>query len=408
MLYTIGIYLYIVAVKLAAMFGHKKAKLMLEGHAETFSILKDKIKPGTDYIWFHASSLGEFEQGRPLIEKFRAEHPEYRVLLTFFSPSGYKSARNYQQADVVCYLPFDTRCNVKRFLDIVKPKMVFFIKYEFWINFLSSLKKRGIPTYSISSIFRKDQAFFRWWGGFYRKALKCFNHLFVQNEESKALLASVGVSVVTVVGDTRFDRVAKIAEQAHILPLVEAFADDNKKIFIAGSSWGADEAVYMRYFNKNKGWKLIVASHEVNEERIKAIEDSINGLCVRYTQATMEEVRSAKCLIIDCFGLLSSIYRYGDVAYVGGGFGVGIHNILEAAVYGIPVFFGPNNRKFQEAQQLKACGGGVEVLSAEDFEKKMQLVIDDAVEYKRASEAAGLYVSQNSGASAKIFKVLGL
>ncbi len=407
-MYTLGIYIYIAIIKLVALFGHRKAKYMLEGHNEIFSTLKAKIKDGTDYIWFHASSLGEFEQGRPMIEKFRAEHPEYRVVLTFFSPSGYRSARNYQQADVVCYLPFDTPCNVKRFLNIVQPKMVFFVKYEFWLNFLFALKKRAIPTYSVSSIFRKEQVFFRWWGAYYRRALRCFTHLFVQNEESKELLLSVGVKNVSVVGDTRFDRVAKISEQAHLLPLVEAFAEDGKKIFIAGSSWGPDEEVYIPYFNAHPSWKLIIASHEVNEERIKSIEEQVRGYCVRYTQATMDEVRSAKCLIIDCFGLLSSIYRYGNVAYVGGGFGVGIHNVLEAAVYGIPVFFGPNNRKFQEAQQLKACGGGLQITSREEFENKMAQFDADAALVKEAGEAAGNYVSQNAGASARIFNVLGL
>ncbi len=407
-MYTIGIYLYMFAIKLAALFGHKKAKQMLEGHEAIFSSLKKGVKDGEKYVWFHASSLGEFEQGRPLIEKFRATHPEYRVVLTFFSPSGYRSARNYQQADVVCYLPFDTPSNVRRFLNIVKPEMAFFVKYEFWLNFLFALKKRGIPTYSVSSIFRKEQAFFRWWGGFYRNALHCFTHLFVQNEESKELLASISVTDVTVVGDTRFDRVTKIAEQAHLLPLVASFVEDGKKIFIAGSSWGPDEAVYIPYFNRTPGWKLIIASHEVNEERIKQIEDQVRGLCVRYTQATIEEVRSAKCLIIDCFGLLSSIYRYGTVAYVGGGFGVGIHNILEAAVYGIPVFFGPNNYKFREAQQLKACGGGIEISSIEEFEEKISAMDKDTAFIERAGASAGTYVSQNAGASARIFKVLGL
>lgn len=407
-MYTIGIYIYIALIRLAALFGHRKAKQMLEGHSEIFPALKEKIKDGTNYIWFHASSLGEFEQGRPMIEKFRAEHPEYRVVLTFFSPSGYRSARNYQQADVVCYLPFDTPCNVKRFLDLVNPKMVFFVKYEFWLNFLFALKKRSIPTYSVSSIFREEQAFFHWWGAYYRRVLRCFTHLFVQNEKSKELLASIGIKEVSVVGDTRFDRVAKISEQAHLLPLVEAFAEGGNKIFIAGSSWGPDEDVYAPYFNNHTGWKLIIASHEVNEERIKSIQENVRGNCVRYTQASMDDVRTAKCLIIDCFGLLSSIYRYGDVAYVGGGFGVGIHNILEAAVYGIPVFFGPNNKKFQEAQQLKACGGGIEIVSREDFEQKMTLLDNDVEAAKRAGEAAGNYVSQNAGASAKIFKLLGL
>lgn len=407
-MYTIGICLYMLAVKLAALFGHKKAERLIEGHREIFSSLEKGIKEGNNYVWFHASSLGEFEQGRPLIEKFRATHPEYRVVLTFFSPSGYRSARNYQQADVVCYLPFDTPANVRRFLDIVNPKMVFFVKYEFWLNYLSALKKRNIPTYIVSSIFRKEQVFFRWWGGFYRKALHCFTHLFVQNESSKELLASIGVKNVTVVGDTRFDRVAKIAEQAHLLPLVASFVEDGKKIFIAGSSWGPDEDVYIPYFNRTSGWKLIIASHEVNEERIKQIEEQVRGLCVRYTQATIEEVRSAKCLIIDCFGLLSSIYRYGTVAYVGGGFGVGIHNVLEAAVYGIPVFFGPNNYKFQEAQQLKACGGGIEISSRAEFEEKIAAMDKDSSVIENAGDAAGKYVSQNAGASARIFEVLGL
>lgn len=407
-MYTIGIYLYMLAVKLAALFGHKKAERLIEGHREIFSLLEKGIKEGNNYVWFHASSLGEFEQGRPLIEKFRATHPEYRVVLTFFSPSGYRSARNYQQADVVCYLPFDTPANVRRFLDIVNPKMVFFVKYEFWLNYLSALKKRDIPTYIVSSIFRKEQVFFRWWGGFYRKALHCFTHLFVQNESSKELLASIGVKNVTVVGDTRFDRVAKIAEQAHLLPLVASFVEDGKKIFIAGSSWGPDEDVYIPYFNRTPGWKLIIASHEVNEERIKQIEEQVRGLCVRYTQATIEEVRSAKCLIIDCFGLLSSIYRYGTVAYVGGGFGVGIHNVLEAAVYGIPVFFGPNNYKFQEAQQLKACGGGIEISSRAEFEEKIAAMDKDSSVIENAGDSAGKYVSQNAGASARIFEVLGL
>lgn len=407
-MYTIGIYLYMLAVKLAALFGHKKAERLIEGHREIFSSLEKGIKEGNDYVWFHASSLGEFEQGRPLIEKFRATHPEYRVVLTFFSPSGYRSARNYQQADVVCYLPFDTPANVRRFLNIVNPKMVFFVKYEFWLNYLSALKKRNIPTYIVSSIFRKEQVFFRWWGGFYRKALHCFTHLFVQNESSKELLASIGVKNVTVVGDTRFDRVAKIAEQAHLLPLVASFVEGGKKIFIAGSSWGPDEDVYIPYFNRTPGWKLIIASHEVNEERIKQIEEQVRGLCVRYTQATIEEVRSAKCLIIDCFGLLSSIYRYGTVAYVGGGFGVGIHNVLEAAVYGIPVFFGPNNYKFQEAQQLKACGGGIEISSRAEFEEKIAAMDKDSSVIENAGDAAGKYVSQNAGASARIFEVLGL
>ena len=407
-MYTLGIYIYIALVRLAALFGHRKAKLMLEGHKEIFSTLKEKLKPGCEYVWFHASSLGEFEQGRPMIEKLRAEHPEYRVVLTFFSPSGYKPAKNYQQADIVCYLPFDTGRNVKRFLDVLNPKMAFFIKYEFWMNFLSELSKRRIPTYSVSSIFRPDQAFFKPWGGRYRMSLHAFTHLFVQNEQSKQLLRSVNVKNVTVVGDTRFDRVIKILEQARQLPLIEAFVEGDRKVFVVGSSWGQDEAIYMSYFNAHKEWKLIIASHEVNDERVAAIVKQYAGKCVRYSNATMEDVRDADCLIIDCYGLLSSIYRYGDVAYVGGGFGVGIHNVLEAAVYGIPVLFGPNNRKFQEAQMLKACGGGIEIVGQNDVRDVMDRFASDAAALKATGEAAGAYVADNAGASAKIFGALGL
>ncbi len=407
-MYTLGIYIYIAFVKLAALFGHRKAKLKLAGHKRIYSELSERLNKSTDYIWFHVSSLGEFEQGRPLMEKIHSEHPEYGIVLTFFSPSGYESAKNYQNADVVCYMPFDTPFHAKRFLNILNPKMAIFVKYEYWMNFLRLLKKRAVPTYSVSSIFRAKQVFFRPWGGFYRRALRCFTHLYVQNKLSESLLASIGIKNVTVVGDTRFDRVAKIREQVRQLPLVDAFVEGNKKVFIAGSSWGPDEDVYLPYFNNANGWKLIIASHEVTEERLKSIEAKVNGVCVRYTQAAMDEVRAADCLIIDCFGLLSSIYRYGNVAYIGGGFGVGIHNILEAAVYGMPVFFGPNNKKFQEAAMLKECGGGIEIGSAEDFADKMRLLDENPEKMKSVGLSAGKCVSENFGASQKILRSIGL
>ena len=407
-MYTFGIYIYALFVRLAALFGHKKARKMVAGHREIFSTLKEKLDPGAEYVWFHASSLGEFEQGRPMIEKMRAEHPEYRILLTFFSPSGYLPAKNYQQADIVCYLPFDTRRSVRCFLDLVRPKMAFFIKYEFWLNYLLELKRRSIPVYSVSSIFRRGQVFFKPWGGSYRLALHCFDHLFVQNDESKALLKSVGVEKATVVGDTRFDRVAKILEQARQLPLVDAFLEDGRKVFVAGSSWGEDEAVYMPYFNAHRDWKLIIASHEVSEERVSAIVSQYEGVCVRYSTATIDEARCADCLIVDCYGLLSSIYRYATVAYVGGGFGAGIHNVLEAAVYGVPVFFGPNNAKFQEARSLKACGGGIEIIATCDFAGRMDAFAVDGGLLESAGKAAGGLVSDGLGATARIFAHLGL
>lgn len=408
MMYSILIYLYIAGVKLAALFGHRKAKLMIEGHKNIFPLLAERLRDGVPYFWFHVSSLGEFEQGRPIIERLRETHPEYRVVLTFFSPSGYEAAKKYQSADVICYLPFDTRRNVARFLNMVKPQKAFFIKYEFWPNFLKGLKRRNIPVYSVSSIFRENQMFFKTFDWGYRKTLRCFKHLFVQNKKSKELLAGIGVDNVTVIGDTRFDRVVKIAADAKQLALVEAFAQGNR-VFVAGSSWGPDEDIFLRYFNEHRnGWKLIIASHEVTEARLAGIQSKFNGKCVRYTQASMDDVKNADCLLIDCFGLLSSIYRYGEVAYVGGGFGVGVHNLLEAAVYGMPVFFGPNNKKFQEAAKLKEYGGGIEISDYAGFEQMMDTFTSDEVVLKKAGNAAGKYVASNSGATQKLLKALKL
>ena len=406
-MYSLLIYLYIAGVKLAALFGHRKARLLVEGHKNIFPLLKERLRPGEKYLWFHVSSLGEFEQGRPVMERLRESHPEYRIVLTFFSPSGYESAKKYQSADIICYLPFDTRRNVGRFLDMLKPEKAFFIKYEFWPNFLAGLKKRGVPTYSVSSIFRKEQMFFKTIDFGYRKTLKCFTHLFVQDNASKELLSSIGLDNVTVIGDTRFDRVMKIAADAKQLALVETFAE-GKRVFVAGSSWTPDEDIFIKYFNAHKGWKLIIASHEVTETRLTEIQSKFSGKCVRYTQANMDEAREADCLLIDCFGLLSSIYRYGKVAYVGGGFGAGVHNLLEAAVYGMPVFFGPNNRKFREAQKLKECGGGLEISSYEDFEAKMDLFDADENLLAQAGAAAGEYVGGNSGATQKLLAALNL
>ena len=289
----------------------------------------------------------------------------------------------------------------------MKPEKAFFIKYEFWPNFLAGLKKRGVPTYSVSSIFRKEQMFFKTIDFGYRKTLKCFTHLFVQDNASKGLLATIGLDNVTVIGDTRFDRVMKIAADAKQLALVETFAE-GKRVFVAGSSWTPDEDIFIKYFNAHKGWKLIIASHEVTETRLAEIQSKFSGKCVRYTQANMDEAREADCLLIDCFGLLSSIYRYGKVAYVGGGFGAGVHNLLEAAVYGMPVFFGPNNRKFREAQKLKECGGGLEILSYEDFEAKMDIFDADENLLAQAGAAAEEYVGGNSGATQKLLAALNL
>lgn len=406
MIYNLVIYIYLFGVKLAALFSSKPAK-MVKGHREVFDILRDKIDRNARYIWFHAASLGEFEQGRPLIERIRKEHPEYRILQTFFSPSGYEVRKNYQGADIVCYLPFDTPRNVRRFIEMVNPCMVFFIKYEFWQNYLNTLYKKGIPVYSVSSIFRPNQIFFRWYGKDYRKVLKTFSHLFVQNEVSEKLLASIGVTDVTIVGDTRFDRVLDICTVAKDLPLVKAFKG-NSKTFVAGSSWGSDEDIFIRYFNEHPEMKLVIAPHVVSDSHLKEIMEKVKRPCVRYTEATEENVSKADCLIIDCYGLLSSIYRYGEISYIGGGFGVGIHNVLEAAVYGIPVIFGPNNKKFREAQHLLEKKGGFEINDYEEFKRLMDRFLTDNSYLQQAGNAAGDYVKNNSGALEKIMKAIRL
>ena len=402
MIYNLAMYILELGVKLAALFSDKPAK-MVKGYREVFDLLQRKIDRNAQYIWFHAASLGEFEQGRPLIERIRKEYPQYKILQTFFSPSGYEVRKNYDGADIVCYLPIDTPSNVKKFVDLVNPCMVFFVKYEFWQNYLNMLYKKGIPVYSVSSIFRPNQIFFRWYGKGYQQVLKTFSHLFVQNEESKQLLAGIGVNNTTVVGDTRFDRVLDICAAAKQLPLVQKFKGDTLT-FVAGSSWGPDEDIFIKYFNAHSEMKLIIAPHVVNDNHLKEIESKLQRSSIRYTKATEDNVQQADCLIIDCYGLLSSIYRYGEISYIGGGFGVGIHNVLEAAVYGIPVIFGPNNKKFREAQHLLANKGGFEINGYEDFQQLMDKFLTDESYLKQSGKAAGDYVKGNAGAMDKIMK----
>ena len=407
-MYNIAIYIYLIGVAIASCF-NKKVKKMWAGERQALKVLREKVDPNARYIWFHAASLGEFEQGRPLMEYLRKTHPEYKILLTFFSPSGYEVRKNYEGADIICYLPLDTIRNARRFLRAIKPVMAFFIKYEFWYNYLHILQHRGVPTYSVSSIFRPDQIFFQWYGKGYGRVLKCFTHFFVQNIESKNLLAKLDIHDVEVVGDTRFDRVLQIKEASKQLPIVEKFTENASKVFIAGSSWLPDEEVFLKYFNLHKDWKLIVAPHVIGEDHLAQIFELLKGRrVVRYTEATEENVKDAEVLIIDCFGLLSSIYHYGTISYVGGGFGVGIHNVLEAAVWDIPVIFGPNNKRFQEAQGLIMAGGGFEINDYQNFRDLMMRFETDEMFLQTSKKHAGEFVKGRAGATEKIMGSLPL
>lgn len=347
MLYNIIMYIYQAGIAIYSHFNEKVKKMWI-GERAAFGVLQKQVEPNVKYIWFHAASLGEFEQGRPLIEKIKKEYPNYKILLTFFSPSGYEVRKNYEQADIVTYLPIDTVANAQRFLRIVRPVMAFFIKYEFWYNYLHILRHRNIPVYSVSSIFRPNQIFFRPYGRQYAAVLKCFSHFFVQNDLSKSLLAKIGINNVTVVGDTRFDRVLQIKDNSKKLPLVDKFIGNQDvklangvtnslhRVFVAGSSWLPDEEIFIKYFNEHNDWKLIIAPHIIADTHLRQILQLLKGKkVVLYTEATETNVADADVLVINCFGLLSSIYHYGDVAYVGGGFGAGIHNVLEAAVWGL-------------------------------------------------------------------------
>lgn len=410
-MYSLIIHLYAFFIELISPF-HKKARLMRLGQWKTNGILREKIDRNAKYIWFHASSLGEFEQGRPLIEKIKAEHPEYKILLTFFSPSGYEVRKNYGGADVVCYLPFDTPYRVKKFLDLSKPVMAIFIKYEFWDNYLSELKRRNIPVYIVSAIFRKEQLFFKWYGGMYRKVFSYFTHIFVQDDASRELLSKYGVTNVSVFGDTRFDRVQDVYKNTKQVPMVDLFVNnnrsDNQLTMVAGSSWQQDEEVYLNYFNEHPELKLIIAPHEIHKDHLMHIESMLKRPSIRLSEATEKDIKGKSCLIVDSFGLLSSIYRYGDLAYIGGGFGAGIHNVLEAAVYGMPVIFGPKYQKFKEARDLLQVGGAFSITDEKTFESKMEELSTYRDLLEAAGAAAGDFVKSNIGATNRIIASIPL
>jgi len=376
--------------------------MLRKGQQQAFALLKEKIEPDTRYVWFHAASLGEFEQGRPVIEQLKRDKPETKILLTFFSPSGYEVRKNYAGADIVSYLPLDTPINANHFVKLVKPSKAIFIKYEFWPNYLLALQNENIPVISISSIFRPDQVFFKGYGKWYKKLLLTFQHIFVQDKFSKELLQANGIKNVTVAGDTRFDRVYDLYQQAKQLPLIEEFVKGVERVIVAGSTWPKDEELLVQYLRLHPEVKLIMAPHEVHNSHIIEISKLLDGKFVRYSDANASNVKSTNCLVVDIIGILSSIYRYANVTYIGGGFGVGIHNTLEAAVYGVPVVFGTNYQKFREARELIAIGGAFSVSNYVTLEAQLDLLLKD----NSAGKIAGEYVKSNTGATEMILKQL--
>lgn len=397
-LYNIGMYLYQKAIGVAAL-RNPKARQWREGRRNIFERLRQSINTNDRIVWVHCASLGEFEQGRPIIERIREQRPDLKILLTFFSPSGYEIRKNYTGADYIFYLPIDRKSYARRFLEITKPEAAIFIKYEFWLNYLGELRRRKIATYVVSAIFRRDSVFFRPWGGAWRKALGTFSTIFVQNEESKALLGELGMTNVVVAGDTRFDRVAAIAKAAKRIDTVERFRGESH-LFVAGSTWGPDEELLIELTNENPSIRFVVAPHEMDETRIQHIIDSVNGGAVRYTQTDENTTfDTVQVLILDTVGILSSVYGYADWAYIGGGFGVGIHNTLEAATFGLPIVFGPNYRKFKEARDMVSLGAATSIKSADEL-KAWFAPLRDNDDYRAAvSRKAKKYTESNLGAT---------
>ena len=408
-LYSAGISLYRLGVKVASL-SNAKARKLDRGQKKIWRRLEESIHPGDRVIWVHAASLGEFEQGRPLMERIRAEHPEYKILLTFFSPSGYEVRKDYAGADCICYLPFDTPHRVRRFLDMAKPEMAVFVKYEIWRNYLHELYVRRIPTYLISSVFRPDQMFFRHRGSWYGLWLKWYTRIFVQDDRSKDLLDSIDIHNVDVCGDTRFDRVSAIRDTRRPIPELQAFTHKGEPgvpaVMMAGSSWPEDEEIYSAWFNAHPDVKLVIAPHEFDAARLERLRSIFRGKAALFSEVKKDVslAADAQVLVMDCFGLLSSAYHYCDVAYVGGAFGAGLHNINEAAVYDLPVIYGPNNKKFIEARELADCGGGLPIASRAEFEAVADRLLGaDPEERLKRGAKAGEYIRSKLGATGKIY-----
>jgi 3-deoxy-D-manno-octulosonic-acid transferase len=407
-LYSISIYFYAFAAKIWAL-KNQKAQLWVAGRKESFAKLRSVFEKNTQpVIWFHAASLGEFEQGRPVIERFRNQHPDWKILLTFFSPSGYEIRKNYTHADCVVYLPLDTPANARKFVKLVQPKIAIFVKYEFWYNYLNELKKQNVRTFFISAIFRQSQYFFKGYGSWFRKQFRSVEHFFVQNQESEILLKSIGFTNVTISGDTRFDRVVEILQTKKSFPIIEKFKND-KKLFIAGSSWLADEALICQAISKFPDYKFLFVPHEIDETHLQKLERLIGQPSVRYSNF-VNPVETHNCaslpnvqiMIIDQIGHLSQLYQYADMAYIGGGFEKsGIHNILEAAVFGMPILFGPNYQKFQEAKDLIALNAAKSISTTDEFVGALHAKpLHHTIHHTIATD----YVNQKKGATSIILE----
>lgn len=399
--------IYFWILRLAALLGHKKARKLVKGQARALAELREWAATlgGSQVLWFHAASVGEFEQARPIIERLHSELPFRKVLLTFFSPSGYELRKNYPLVDKVTYLPFATRRNARKMLEILPLEAAVMVKYEFWPAYLKALKAKHIPTYLISAIFRPGQLFFLPWGKMYLKLLHAFEHIFVQDQSSSDLLQRYGVKEVTVAGDTRFDRVMEVRKQAKDLPMVDGFVAGAPRVIVAGSTWQRDEQYLARYMAEREDVKLVLVPHEIDSAHLHEIFQYFEGRYVRYTEATPQNVNKCRVLLVDTIGVLSSIYRYGHVAYIGGGFGVSIHNTLEAAVYGMPVVFGPTWKKFREAHGLLAAGAAISVKNYREFADALDRAFDNqSIMGQRAND----YVQSECGATDKILKQLNL
>ncbi len=400
LLYRFGLSIFYILMKFASLW-HPKAKLWVSGRQYWEQELRKKVGKIESSVWFHFASLGEFEQGRPVLEALKKAEPETNIVISFFSPSGYEIHKNYPLALAVCYLPLDTPNNATTFIDIIKPKYAVFTKYEYWFYFFRALHQLHIPLYLISGIFRKNQVFFKWYGGFYRQMLGFVSYFFVQNEESKDLLTSLGYQNVTLSGDTRFDRVAENAKNKKELREIEAFCGSSK-VLVAGSTWPADETLLNSIIESYTDWKFIIAPHEISETNLQQLEKQLIGKTMRYSNLKAHKSALPQVLIIDNIGLLSSLYAYGTIAYIGGGFGKGIHNTLEAAAYGLPVIFGPKYQKFQEAKDLIQIQAGFSISNQAELNKCFKLLQADT--HKKAGKQAKAYVDTHTGVTTKILK----